>query len=271
MKKQISYFVRRAFYRLGLVLQRVPFGFRQPELYESERGVYVNLGAGEFSHPCWLNVDYPNTYYSPLQSKIDVPLNFVDFEKMPFEDCSVDLVYCSHVIEHLSDETVERVVQEIYRMLRDKGMVRIVCPDIDLAINALRQGDEAFFGDKSPWSTPVSKIEDKFIEFFATGMSPYIGEPDRLVGADLIQQIVDGHDVEGVLDSITCELSLEEDFFEGHRNWFNHKKLRDILSDAGFKTVLRSGYLQSRSSLMRDSFLFDSTMPQVSMFIEAIK
>ena len=47
---------------------------------------------------------------------------------LPFEDSSVDGVYCSHVIEHLNWEDALRLVEEIDRVLKHEGVVVIKTP-----------------------------------------------------------------------------------------------------------------------------------------------
>ena len=54
---------------------------------------------------------------------------------MPFEDDSVDTIYCSHVIEHIETEYVEMFFKESFRVLKLGGVLRIVCPDVEYLYN----------------------------------------------------------------------------------------------------------------------------------------
>ena len=42
-----------------------------------------------------------------------------DICNLPFEDNAFDIVFCNHVLEHISDDT--RAMQELYRVLKPKG------------------------------------------------------------------------------------------------------------------------------------------------------
>lgn len=52
--------------------------------------------------------------YSPIA---DVK---ADITKLPFEDNSFDVVFCNHVLEHISDDT--KAMQELYRVMKTGGM-----------------------------------------------------------------------------------------------------------------------------------------------------
>ena len=50
---------------------------------------------------------------------------------IPFPDASVDLVYHSHVLEHLDRGVAPRFIQECARVLRIGGLIRVVVPDFE--------------------------------------------------------------------------------------------------------------------------------------------
>ncbi|MGZ3577263.1 MAG: methyltransferase domain-containing protein, partial [Vulcanimicrobiaceae bacterium] len=58
---------------------------------------------------------------------------------LPFNDCSVDGVFCSHVIEHVSNRRV--ILSEIFRILKPAGHLYIETP-----------------GERSLWIAPNSKL-----------------------------------------------------------------------------------------------------------------
>src|SRR4051794_31878603 len=49
---------------------------------------------------------------------------------LPVADQSVDGVYCSHVLEHLSQEDCRRALTNTYRILKPGGRFRLVMPDL---------------------------------------------------------------------------------------------------------------------------------------------
>lgn len=51
---------------------------------------------------------------------------------IPFPDASVDVVYHSHMLEHLDREVAELFLREIFRVLTPGGILRVVVPDFEL-------------------------------------------------------------------------------------------------------------------------------------------
>jgi predicted SAM-dependent methyltransferase len=51
-----------------------------------------------------------------------------------FPDNSVDLIYASHVIEHLSVADAKRAIAEWYRVLKRNGVLRLAVPDFGMMV-----------------------------------------------------------------------------------------------------------------------------------------
>jgi len=52
-----------------------------------------------------------------------------DIVNLPFDNCSVDLIYCSHVLEYFDREEVKVVLKEWHRVLKPSSLLRIAVPD----------------------------------------------------------------------------------------------------------------------------------------------
>ena len=63
----------------------------------------INVGSGDWEAEGWINLDYPTIWYSNVQSKHKITPYDIRKDKLPFEDNSVDRIYCSHVIEHIEE------------------------------------------------------------------------------------------------------------------------------------------------------------------------
>jgi predicted SAM-dependent methyltransferase len=50
--------------------------------------------------------------------------------RLAVSDSSADGVFCSHTLEHLSSQDVDRALQEALRILKPGGVFRIVVPDL---------------------------------------------------------------------------------------------------------------------------------------------
>jgi predicted SAM-dependent methyltransferase len=83
----------------------------------------VNLGCGAHFHTDWENYDLKPLSASVLPLDMSIPL--------PFEDGSVDVVYASHVMEHMPRSRVPWVLSQMRRILRPDGIIRLVVPDLE--------------------------------------------------------------------------------------------------------------------------------------------
>lgn len=107
--------------------------------------IKLNLGCGSVRPKGWVNTDSSlnaNLQKIPLIGKsISRLFNLVkytdnNFEYMNlnrrwrFKDKSVDVVYASHLFEHLTLRSAELFVQESFRCLKPGGVIRIVVPDL---------------------------------------------------------------------------------------------------------------------------------------------
>src|SRR5437762_12486254 len=83
----------------------------------------LNLGCGARFHPQWTNLDLTPSGQNVRAYDCRQPL--------PFEDESFDVVYHSHLIEHLRREDVIRFLRECCRVLRPGGILRVAIPDLE--------------------------------------------------------------------------------------------------------------------------------------------
>lgn len=107
--------------------------------------VIYNLGCGTRTHPACVNVDWSihlrlrKLHLSSLAGsraeKIRaLPESIVvhDLRKgIPTGDATVDVVYHSHVLEHINRENAPGFMAEIRRVLKPGGIQRIVVPDFE--------------------------------------------------------------------------------------------------------------------------------------------
>lgn len=88
---------------------------------------YLNLGCGTRYHPAWTNVDF---------TPADTHVIAADVAKgIPFPDRSFDVVYHSHLLEHLPKPAAREFLKECYRVLRPEGILRIAVPDLEAIVH----------------------------------------------------------------------------------------------------------------------------------------
>ena len=83
----------------------------------------VNLGCGSHYHKDWTNIDL----VSPDSMVISHDLT----RGIPLDDDSCDVVYHSHMIEHLKRDDASRFMSECHRVLTPGGIVRVATPNLE--------------------------------------------------------------------------------------------------------------------------------------------
>jgi predicted SAM-dependent methyltransferase len=91
-------------------------------------------------------------------------------KKIPLRDNSVECLYTSHMLEHISREGVIVFLKEVMRLLEVDGVFRVAVPDLRIAINNYLSEEDAdsFMKGIHVEAQPISKLIDKF-RLFVTG------------------------------------------------------------------------------------------------------
>jgi predicted SAM-dependent methyltransferase len=84
---------------------------------------YINLGCGSRYHPDWINIDIAQT--GPKVVAHDLS------KGIPFPDNSCDVIYHSHLLEHLRRPHAFRFMHDCFRVLKPGGILRVVVPDLE--------------------------------------------------------------------------------------------------------------------------------------------
>lgn len=138
--------VRKLYHRwLAYQLLQKRLAQRREVVRTYDRNIfYLNIGSGIFVRKNWRLMDLcTGGYYD--KNIVDYDVNLVYKPVFPIADETVDLVYTGHCMEHIGDEAVQHVFNEVYRILKRGGVFRVVVPDASLADDAYRKGDLAWF------------------------------------------------------------------------------------------------------------------------------
>jgi len=96
------------------------------QLVDSSREIRLDIGAGDLKRPGWVSLD--------ITDHCDL---FWDLRNgIPFPTGTVDVVYSSHLLEHMPYEAGQQVLQESLRVLKIGGILSICVPNARLYIDA---------------------------------------------------------------------------------------------------------------------------------------
>lgn len=115
----------------------------------------LNLGCGNQVVDGWVNVDYAlgaRFTRIPLVGTLSRKLQLFDLDwhnniylhdltkRFPWGDESVDIVYSSHTLEHFTRAEGRSFLSESHRVLRKKGIIRIVVPCLQRIVEEYTTG-----------------------------------------------------------------------------------------------------------------------------------
>ena len=84
---------------------------------------YLNVGCGYQYDNRWTNLDFVSTGADVIAHNL--------LQGIPFENEKFEVVYHSHVLEHFTKQDAEKLIAECYRILKPKGIIRMVVPDLE--------------------------------------------------------------------------------------------------------------------------------------------
>ena len=100
---------------------------------------FLHVGCGRLNKSHAKGFD--NNNWKEIRFDIDKSVNpdiegtITDMKRV--ETASVDAIYSSHNIEHVYPHEVPIVLKEFYRVLKNDGMVILVCPDLQTVCEAV--------------------------------------------------------------------------------------------------------------------------------------
>lgn len=279
--------VRRALQRRGITLTRYE---NDENLYQSlyspevlRRKPFFNVGAGDFQHKHWTCIDFKSEWYGNRDDVVHHDL--MSLGPLPIDDGAAKIIYTSHTVEHVSDEAVRVLFREAFRALEPGGIFRVTTgPDAETDYRALMNGDANWFYWNKWYDAPgtyedrlhrpasAEPLAEQWLYHVATKLAPNCKDshPRKLTEPEIFA-VLNEKGLEGALDYFASLVHFDPERPGNHISWWTHEKVERYMREAGFTTVYRSGYQQSAAPVMRRSPLFDSTHPQISLYVEAIK
>jgi len=267
-----------ALHRYGKHLQIVPFHSVPQQLSDIKESVAdkIRLNIGSGGKPFdggWINLDYPNDYFKDQQSAYGFIPYDIRFDRIPFNDNSVDLIYCSHVIEHIENCHVQKLFQECYRVMKQGGILRIACPDAEFLYQLAKSENdywkERYLSVKSDFEG-IPEREIRNVDFLVREIATQ--KLYKYITTDFQKDYsrdFDSLSMNDFFDFIIKDLKCESGFF--HINYWTFDKAYKMLFPIGYAHIIRSKHGACCSIDMRDTTKFDTTSPTLSLYVDAIK
>ncbi len=109
----------------------------------------LKLNLGSFTnmfHNGWINMDIVGLQGFAQQHQYKFLQH--DFRnRLPFEDNQVDLIYSSHMLEHLTKEQGLLLLRECYRVMKHGSVARLLVPDAEKLINMYKNNELGLFDE----------------------------------------------------------------------------------------------------------------------------
>ncbi|MEZ5083103.1 MAG: methyltransferase domain-containing protein [Bacteroidales bacterium] len=292
----IAKLIRKTLWKVGIDIKKAENTGFNLELYKKrypkeslDLKRFYNVGAGLFYHPYWTNVDYISDWYehSAKETKKGINYDLFSLTPIPVEDGVGEIVYSSHTIEHIKDEHALYFFNEAFRILKKGGIIRLTAPDIDLHYKAYRKNDLDFYYWKEKYvkkkdysraklNQPLNtaSIGQLFLQKLATSASMlHVDGIKERINDEELKRIFEELPYEEALDYCCskCPVEIQKKYPGNHVNWWNREKAMNMLKKAGFQDINISGHGQSQAPVLRNTRLFDSTHPKISLYVEAVK
>lgn len=234
---------------------------------------FLNLGSGFFSHPLWSCIDLPakSSIYKAIQGKIrrdflPADLN-IDSLKSLFKPDTFQAIYSSHTLEHLSRPVLRSLFIDIHCILKMNGVFRICVPDLQSLFNVLKHllcpsNDQILFFIKESY-TPLYAFLATLPTHESTGM---LLEIMSFVRRSSLHESLDY--IARLYDSLNVSCEFPPDF---HISYPTAPFLTELACEAGFSCSYVTCKAMSSSPVFANKYLFDNTIPDMSLYMEFIK
>ena len=240
--------------------------------------VNLNIGAGKYVIEGFKSLDLYTPHY--YKNKDDFLKNRIEYNirenSIPYENNSVDNIYCSHVLEHIEDKFVYKFLKESYRVLKERGVLRVACPDAEFLYNV-----SIFENDYWMWRHPTFSNQERFdtqwekVCQYDFLMRELATPRMRFYKNKINPKVLEVSGLEKLAYSELCEtikkdLNFREDHPGDHINNWDFERFKAIGDKIGYTFTIRSKFRGSVSKEMNSND-FDKTRPNMALYVEFIK
>jgi len=232
---------------------------------------FINFGSGAFFHKRWKNYDYPgqSNYYKSIQGSEGKDFYAIDLcsdnLSVPELDESIDLIYCSHTLEHIDHTSSIRFLKECFRILKKDGVIRVALPNTKNDFFLLR----CLFSQ--------SLIADDIKENYLRDVASHILTDTQKLSIKEIRDLSNNTDQKSYkfFNHTTKKYANFAKFKmsnpERHINYWDFENLIEISSNIGFSYCIPCYQGSSVALPFTNLHVFDNTESQISFYADIIK
>lgn len=156
---------------------------------------YLNLGCGARLHPDWVNVDVAPQHSSVIRHDLSQPI--------PFPADTFDVVYHSHLLEHLPRRNAQAFMQDCWRVLKRGGVLRVVVPNLEqiaqLYLHALEKASHGEPAWAARYEWLMMELYDQTVRNQSGGEMRRYLMSDALIDEDFVVERV-GAEARGIIE-----------------------------------------------------------------------
>jgi len=277
-------------------MERFPADLEMRDLrYKIVKPIMLNLGCGNSYHKDWVNIDIHSTGPDVIAHNL--------FLGIPYGNDSVDVVYHSHVLEHMPKQYAPEFLKECFRVLKKGGIIRIAIPDLEKIVreylvhleNALDGDEDA--ANRYEWillelldQTVRNQSGGEMIEYWKQNPMPaesYVYERCGLKVSNAVTNLrrqnilprqtkdIFTHVMQHPNDQLLMQMARFRTSGEVHQWMYDRYSLKLLLQQAGFSDIrvcmADESFIKDFKSYQLDSDDYGNTRKPDSLFMEARK
>ncbi len=166
----------------------------------------LNLGCGQRIHPSWTNID--RAAHCPGVRAWDLSRG------IPFPDGEFDVVYHSHLLEHLPRDKGQVLLRDCFRVTRPGGIIRVAVPDLEritrLYLESLERALRGDLQGMRNYEWMVLEMYDQTVREKSGGVMIDYCQQDPMPNEEFVIERFGG-EARRVLDDIRASRVLETD------------------------------------------------------------
>jgi ubiquinone/menaquinone biosynthesis C-methylase UbiE len=124
----------------------------------------INLGCGKSPTEGWVNYDNSPRVRFRIGWGRNAHIRYANALRLPHPDNSVDVIYSSHMLEHLDRSQANRFMREALRVLIPGGILRLAVPDLKKHVDAYcESGDADAFLERMLVCVPFDRLKTALV------------------------------------------------------------------------------------------------------------